>query len=228
MIKRVIIFVLDSFGVGELPDASKYGDQGSNTLKGIYENTNLRLPNLKKLGLYNIDDIKINEKEEAPIGAYGKAKELSVGKNSPIGHWEMSGYVKEIGFSTYPNAFPKELIDSLIKEANLPGILSNEVGSGTVLLEKYGLESMKTGKPIIYTSADSVFQIAAHEDTIPVKHLYKICQTARNIIDRDGYNIGTVIARPYIGTDSSNFKRTYNRKDFEYTGFRKNYVRCIL
>ena len=227
MIKRAIVMVLDSFGVGEAPDAKDYGDEGSNTLKGIYDHTKLEIPNLKKLGLYNIDGIGIPEREEKVIGAYGKAQEKSVGKNSPIGHWEMSGYVTEKGFATYPNGFPKEVIDELIQKADLPGILSNERGSGTELLKQYGEESKKTGKPIIYTSADSVFQIAAHEDVIPVERLYEICNIAREILDKPQYNVGTVIARPFIGDTSANFQRTYHRKDFESEKFGKTMLDVI-
>ena len=221
MINRAIIIVLDSFGVGELPDSNVYGDCGSNTLMHIYKNTNLNIPNLKKLGLYNIENIGIEEKEENPIGAYGKAREKAKGKNSPVGHWEIAGYVQEKAFKTYPKAFPEELIQEFIQKANLEGIISNEVGSGTELLKKYGAEHIKTGKPIIYTSADSVFQIAAHEDVIPVEKLYKICEIAREILNKPEYNIGTVIARPFIGDNPDNFKRTYNRKDFEYKEFGK-------
>lgn len=219
MINRAIVIVLDGFGVGEAPDASKYKDEGSNTLKGIYDNVKLEIPNMKKIGLYNIDDIGINEKEENIIGAYGKAAEQAVGKNSPVGHWEMSGYILKNGFTTYPNAFPEELVKEFISKTGVKGVLCNEVGSGTELLKRFGEEHIKTGYPIIYTSADSVFQIAAHEDVISVKELYKICKTAREILDNPKYNIGTVIARPFIGDSSDNFTRTYNRKDFESETF---------
>ena len=216
---RAIVIVLDSFGVGELPDANAYGDEGSNTLKGIYDNTSLNLPNFKKLGLYNINDIGIDNKEETPIGIYGKANEMSKGKNSPVGHWEISGYVTEKPFKTYPNAFPPELIEKFIKEAGIKGVLCNKKGSGTEFLKQYGEEHLETGMPIVYTSADSVFQIAAHEDIIPVEELYRICLIARKILNDPEYNIGTVIARPFVGTNSENFTRTYNRKDFEFQDF---------
>ena len=216
---RAIVIVLDSFGVGELPDANVYGDEGSNTLKGIYDNTLLNLPNFKKLGLYNINDIGIDNKEKEPIGIYGKANEMSKGKNSPVGHWEISGYVTEKPFKTYPNAFPQELIEKFIKEAGIKGVLCNKKGSGTEFLKQYGEEHLETGMPIVYTSADSVFQIAAHEDIIPVEELYRICLIARKILNDPEYNIGTVIARPFVGTNSENFTRTYNRKDFEFQDF---------
>ena len=198
MVDRVIIMVLDGFGVGEAPDANKYGDEGSNTFAGIYNNTSLNVPNMAKLGIYNIDGVKVGEKQEKTIGAYGKAQEQADGKNSPVGHWEMSGYIKHPAFTTYPNAFPKKLIDEFIEKTGVKGVLCNEVGSGTEILKRFGEEHIKTGYPIIYTSADSVFQIAAHEDVIPVEKLYEICRITRKILDNPEYNVGTVIARPFI------------------------------
>lgn len=227
MINRAIIIVLDGFGVGELPDADKYGDVGSNTFKGIYEKCKPKLPNMKKLGLYNIENIGITEKEENIIGSYGKLAEKSVGKNSPVGHWEISGYITDPGFTTYPNAFPKEMIEEFKEKTGVKGILCNEVGSGTEILKRFGEEHIKTGYPIIYTSADSVFQIAAHEDVIPVEELYKMCQAARKMLDRPEYNVGTVIARPFIGTKADNFTRTYNRKDFESNSFGRTMLDII-
>ena len=221
MINRTIIIVLDSLGIGELPDADKYGDIGANTLGHIYEMAKPKLSNMKKLGLYNIDGLEIPDKEENIIGNFGKAKEKSEGKNSPVGHWEIAGFVNESPFKTYPNGFPKEMIEEFKKKTGLKGTLYNVVGSGTDLLEKYGEEHIKTGFPIIYTSADSVFQIAAHEDVIPVEKLYEICKIAREMLNKEEYNIGTVIARPFIGDKSDNFTRTYNRKDFESSKFGK-------
>ena len=221
MINRTIIIVLDSLGIGELPDADKYGDIGANTLGHIYEMAKPKLSNMKKLGLYNIDGLEIPDKEENIIGNFGKAKEKSEGKNSPVGHWEIAGFVNESPFKTYPNGFPKEMIEEFKKKTGLKGTLYNGVGSGTDLLEKYGEEHIKTGFPIIYTSADSVFQIAAHEDIISVERLYEICQIAREMLNKEEYNIGTVIARPFIGDKSDNFTRTYNRKDFESSKFGK-------
>lgn len=227
MINRVITIVLDGFGVGESPDAHVYGDEGSNTIAGIYNNTKLDLPNLKKIGLYNIKEIGINNEEENPIGAYGKAQEQSVGKNSPVGHWEISGHITNPGFKTYPNAFPKEMIDEFVEKTGVKGILCNEVGSGTEILKRFGEEHMKTGYPIVYTSADSVFQIAAHEDIIPVEKLYEICRIARKMLDKKEYNVGTVIARPFVGTCAEDFTRTYNRKDFESNTFGKTMLDVI-
>ena len=219
--KRAIVIVLDGFGVGENPDANEYGDIGSNTLEGIYNNDNLNIPNMKKLGLYNIDGLKIQEREENPEGIYGKAQEKTKGKNSPVGHWEMMGYIKDKPFKTYPDGFPEELLNEIAERANLPGFICNKKGSGTDFLKQYGKEMMETGKPFVYTSADSVFQIGAHEDVISVERLYEICQISRNVIDEKGYDIGTVIARPYIGDKPDNFARTYNRRDYEAENFGK-------
>ena len=221
MINRAIIIVLDSFGVGETPDASEYGDVGSNTLEGIYYNSNLNIPNMIKLGLYNIQGLTIKEKEENPIGIYGKAAEKTKGKNSPVGHWEIAGYIKDKPFKTYYEGFPEELLNKISKRAGINGFICNEKGSGTVFLEKYGEESIKTRRPIVYTSADSVLQIAVHEEIMPIQELYKLCKIARQIIDEENYGIGTVIARPFIGDRADNFTRTYNRKDFEAEDFGK-------
>lgn len=221
MINRAIIIVLDSFGVGETPDAVEYGDCGSNTFAGIYNNTLLNIPNMKKLGLYNIQNIGINNKEENPIGIYGKAAEKTKGKNSPVGHWEIAGFIKDEPFKTYYEGFPKELLDEISNRAGIKGFICNKKGSGTDFLKQYGEESVNSKMPIVYTSADSVLQIAAHEDVFSVPELYNICQIARDVIDEKGYGIGTVIARPYIGTCSEDFTRTYNRKDYEAENFGK-------
>lgn len=227
MINRIVIMVLDGFGVGEAPDSSKYGDEESNTLAGIYNNAKLNIPNMQNLGLYNIDGVEVGKKVEKTIGAYGKMQEQADGKNSPVGHWEISGYIKHPGFATYPNAFPQKLIDEFIAKTGVKGILCNEVGSGTEILKRFGEEHIKTGYPIIYTSADSVFQVAAHEDVIPVEKLYEICKIARKILDKPEYNIGTVIARPFVGDNAENFTRTYNRRDFESTTFGKTMLDIV-
>lgn len=221
MINRAIIIVLDSFGVGETPDAVEYGDCGSNTFAGIYNNTSLNIPNMKKLGLYNIQDIGIDNREENPIGIYGKAAEKTKGKNSPVGHWEIAGFIKDKPFRTYYEGFPKELLDEISRRAGIKGFICNKKGSGTDFLKQYGEESVNSKMPIVYTSADSVLQIAAHEDVFSVPELYKICQIARDVIDEKGYGIGTVIARPYVGTCNEDFSRTYNRKDYEAEDFGK-------
>ncbi len=228
MINRAIIIVLDGFGVGELPDANEYGDCGSNTLEGIYNNTSLKLPNMRNMGLYNIDGLKIDERKMKVNGAYGKLAEKACGKNSPVGHWEICGYIKRPGFKTYPQAFPKEMIEEFKQRTGLEGVLCNEVGSGTEILKRFGEEHLKTGYPIIYTSADSVFQISAHEDIISVEKLYGLCEIARNMLDKPEYNIGTVIARPFIGDKSDNFVRDHNnRKDYESTTFGINMLDII-
>ena len=228
MNNRVILIVLDSFGVGEAPDANEYGDIGSNTLEGIYFNSKLYIPNMKKLGLYNIDGLKIPEKEENPIGIYGKAAEKTKGKNSPVGHWEITGFIKDEPFKTYYEGFPQELLDEISKRSGIKGFICNKKGSGTEFLKQYGEESIKLEKPIIYTSADSVLQIAAHEEMISVSKLHEICKIARNVIDEKGYDIGTVIARPFVGTCNDNFQRTYNRKDFECENFGRTMLDVLV
>ena len=225
---RINIIVCDGFGVGEAPDADEYGDCGSNTLEGIYDNTDLKIPNFKKLGLYNIDGLNISEKEDNPIGCYGRCQEKCKGKNSPVGHWEIAGYIQEEPFKTYVDGFPDELINKFIQEAKIPGILCNGRGSGTELLKQYGEEMVRTKKPIIYTSIDSVFQIAAHEEVYSVEELYRMCKVARKIIDEDDYYIGTVIARPFVGSSAENFVRTYNRKDFEYEKYGKTMLDVLI
>lgn len=228
MIDRAIIIVLDSFGVGEAPDADEYGDTGSNTLEGIYYNSNLNIPNMKKLGLYNIQGLTIKEKEERPIGIFGKAAEKTKGKNSPVGHWEIAGFIKDKPFKTYYEGFPKELLDEISRRAGIQGFICNKKGSGTDFLKQYGEESIRTKMPIIYTSADSVLQIAMHEEVMSVQELYRICKISRDIIDEKGYGIGTVIARPFIGTNADNFTRTYNRKDFEAEDFGKTMLDVFI
>ena len=225
---RINIIVCDGFGVGEAPDANEYNDCGSNTLEGIYNNTELKIPNFKKLGLYNIDGLNIDEKEENPKACFGKCAEKCKGKNSPVGHWEIAGYIQENAFKTYLDGFPEELVNKIVEQAEIPGFLYNGRGSGTELLKQYGEEMIRTKKPILYTSVDSVLQIAAHEDVYSVEELYKICRVARRIIDEDGYYIGTVIARPYVGTASDNFVRTYNRKDFEYEKYGKTILDTFI
>ena len=227
MINRAIIVVLDGFGVGEAPDARVYGDEGSNTLVNLYNLEHPNLPNMKRMGLYNIDGIEIAEKEEHVIGAFGKAREQCDGKNSPVGHWEISGFIKHPAFTTYPNAFPDDMIQEFIEKTGCKGILCNEVGSGTEILKRFGEEHMRTGYPIVYTSADSVFQIEAHEDIIPLEKLYEMCEIARKMLDNPKYNVGTVIARPFVGDKADNFVRTYNRRDFECKSFGKTMLDII-
>lgn len=231
--KRTFIMVLDSFGIGASADANKFGDEGADTLGHIAEacargeadigrSGPLTLPNLSRLGLGKAAEESTGkfppglDKNADIIGAYGYASELSSGKDTPSGHWEIAGVpvLFDWGyFSDVENSFPQELLDKLVKRANLPGYLGNCHSSGTVILDQLGEEHMKTGKPIFYTSADSVFQIACHEETFGLDRLYELCEIAREELTEGGYNIGRVIARPFIGDKPGNFQRTGNRHD---------------
>jgi len=198
MIQRVILIVLDSVGVGELPDAAKYGDEGSNTLANVAKAVGgLSLPNMQKMGLGNIIEIEGVPPVNCPIGAYGKAAEKSAGKDTTTGHWELAGVISKRPFPVYPNGFPPEIIDEFEKRIGCK-VLGNKVASGTEIIKELGDEHVKTGYPIVYTSADSVFQIAAHEEVIPVKELYEICRIAREILQGE-HGVARVIARPFIG-----------------------------
>jgi phosphopentomutase len=210
--KRAIIIVLDSVGMGELPDAEKYGDKGSNTIGNIATAIkDFSLPNLEALGLGNIDNIVGIKGIEKPKGCYGRMAEKSAGKDTTTGHWEISGVVLDRPFPVYPNGFPKDVIDAFEKAVNTK-VIGNIVASGTEIIKTLGDEHVKTGYPIVYTSADSVFQIAAHEDIIPIEKLYDMCQKARDILIGE-HAVGRVIARPFIGS-SGNYKRTDRRRDF--------------
>ncbi|MBU0474867.1 MAG: phosphopentomutase [Bacteroidetes bacterium] len=212
--KNFVIILLDGVGVGELPDAANYGDVGSNTLANIAKALNgLSLPNLQKLGLGNITDIVGIPKIEYPLASYGKMNEKSQGKDSVSGHWEISGLELDFDFPYYPNGFPNEIIEKFLKLTGFNGILGNIAASGTEIIMKLGDEHVKTGFPIVYTSADSVFQIAAHEQVIPLKRLYEICEISREKIFINDNNIGRIIARPFVGT-TGNYNRTTNRKDY--------------
>ena len=208
------IIVLDGVGAGELPDAHLYNDEGSNTLGNMAEHLGgLNLPNLEKMGLGNIIDIKGVNKVETPLASYGKMAEVSKGKDSITGHWEIAGLKVEVDFPYYPDGFPEEIIDLFKKEAGVDGILGNKVASGTEIIKELGDDHIKTGYPIIYTSADSVFQIAAHEKYFGLERLYHICEVARHKVFNGNRNIGRVIARPFVG-ESGNYTRTTNRKDY--------------
>ena len=211
MYKRIIILVMDSVGIGHAPDAAKFNDEGSNTLGHIEATTGLiHCPTLRSLGLANIADIKT---DETPVmGAYGKMEEVSTGKDTTSGHWEMMGHPVTVPFPTFYDGFPKELMDTFTKETGY-GYLGNEVASGTEIIERLGVEHMKTGKPIVYTSADSVFQIAAHEDVIPLEDLYRMCEITRNKVCIGDYYVGRIIARPFVGKPG-HFVRTSNRHDY--------------
>lgn len=220
-INRVIWIVLDSVGMGDLPDSAEFGDAGCHTIGNLSAAVGgLRLPQLVSLGLGNIDGMKnIPTSEELhgtePIGCYGRLAERSRGKDTTIGHWEMMGIYSPSPFPVYPNGFPDEIIDEFVRVTGVPGILCNEPASGTVVIERFGDEHKATGKPIIYTSADSVFQIAAHEAVIPLEKLYDMCRSARALLDGDNA-VARVIARPFVdcASGASKYERTSNRRDF--------------
>ena len=214
--ERVILIVLDSVGCGELPDARTYGDVGSDTLGNIARKRPLAVPNLRRLGLARVASINRVEPEPSPIGAYGRMAESSPGKDSVTGHWELTGLVLERPFPVFPTGFPRELIDEFERRIGR-GTLANRPASGTAIIEELGQEHILTGKPIVYTSADSVFQIAAHEDVVPVDELYRWCEIAYELAGK-GMGIGRVIARPFVGAPGA-FKRTANRRDFALTPF---------
>lgn len=212
MINRVIWIVLDSVGMGALPDAQKYGDVGSNTIGNISKALGgLNLPNMERLGLGHIDGIEGIKKTDNPIGCYGRFAEKSDGKDTTTGHWEMCGVCLEKPFPTYPNGFPKEVVDAFEKAIGTK-MIGNKPASGTAIIEELGEEHIKTGHPIVYTSADSVFQIAAHEEIIPLDSLYEMCRIARNIL-KEEHGVARVIARPFLGKPG-HFTRTSNRRDF--------------
>lgn len=226
MIDRVILIVLDSVGIGELPDAEQYGDSGSNTLGNIAKKVkNFKLTNLETLGLGNIDkNIGLRIAEE-PTGSFGRAKEVSPGKDTTTGHWEMAGVILQQPFPTFPAGFPKELMETFEKAIGIKTI-GNEVASGTEIIARLGDKHVETGYPIIYTSADSVFQIAAHEEVIPLEKLYEICEKARALL-KGRYAVGRVIARPFLGK-SGYYKRTSNRRDFSLKPTKKTMLDIIV
>lgn len=205
--------VLDSAGIGEMPDAADWGDAGADTLGHILESRPVDLPNLQKLGLGNIRPLKDLPAIENPMGGYGKCTLFSNGKDTTTGHWEMAGIILKKAFPTFPQGFPERIINEFVSEARVPGVLANVPASGTEIIKQFGEEHVKTGKPIVYTSADSVFQIAAHEEIIPIERLYEICEIARKILDGED-KVGRVIARPFVGETAETFKRTENRHDY--------------
>ena len=208
--RRVFLIVLDSFGIGALPDAKLYGDENTNTLRGISKSEKLHIPNLIALGLGNIDGVDCVEKSYSPLGAYGRSAERSVGKDTTVGHFEISGIISEKPFPTYPNGFNKEIINEFSKRCGR-GVLCNKPYSGTEVIKDYGKEHLDTGKLIVYTSADSVFQIAAHDSIISTKELYEYCKIAREILVGEN-GVARVIARPFTGEYP--FRRTADRRDF--------------
>jgi len=212
-IVRITVIVIDGVGVGELPDASKYGDTGSNTITNTARVLGgLKLPNMGEMGLGNITSIEGVPRCEMTRGAYGKCKEISKGKDSITGHWELMGVEVKKPFPTYPNGFPKEVLDEYRKLTGLD-VLGNKPASGTEIIRELGEEHVRTGKPIVYTSADSVFQVAAHEEVIPINELYRLCDIARKMLKGD-HAVGRVIARPFIGDNAETFTRTKRRHDY--------------
>ena len=209
--KRNFLIVLDSFGIGEMPDAADYGDKGTNTLRSVSASACFHMPNMAKLGLFNIDGVDIAMKEEHPAAVTARMKEASKGKDTTIGHWEIAGIISEKPLPVYPDGFPKEILDSFCAMTGR-GVLCNKPYSGTEVIKDYGDEHVKTGKLIVYTSADSVFQIAAHEDVVPVETLYEYCRMARKLLQGE-HGVGRVIARPFVG-ESGNYTRTAKRHDF--------------
>ncbi len=212
--KKAIVVVLDGVGIGELPDASAYGDTGTNTLGNISRAVGtLALPNLQALGLGNIGEIRGVAKNGNALGCYGKMAERSKGKDSTTGHWELAGVVTERPFPVYPKGFPVEILDSFLAATGAKGVLGNKTASGTEIIKELGDEHVRTGFPIVYTSADSVFQIAAHEEVIPLPRLYEMCQRSRDRVLVGEHAVGRVIARPFVGKSGA-YVRTANRRDF--------------
>ncbi|MEN8191253.1 MAG: phosphopentomutase [Bacteroidota bacterium] len=212
--KNFVIILLDGVGVGELPDAKNYNDEGSNTLGNISKVVNnFKLPNLQKFGIGNIIEITGVPPAQKPLASYGKMSEKAPGKDSTSGHWEIAGIEVKTDFPYYPNGFSSEIINSFLELTDIKGILGNKAASGTEIIDELGDDHVRTGYPIVYTSADSVFQVAAHEEVIPLKTLYEICEIAREKIFINEDTIGRVIARPFLGKNGR-YHRTKNRKDF--------------
>ena len=222
--KRIFLIILDSLGIGEAPDAKSFGDEGANTLKSAHSTGILNLPNLEKLGLGNIDGIDFIKKTDSPLAAVARLRELSAGKDTTIGHWEIAGIVSNTPLKTYPNGFPKEIIDAFEK-ATEKKALCNKPYSGTEVIKDYGVMHEESGDLIVYTSADSVFQIAAHEEKINIEKLYEYCLAARKILVGE-HSVGRVIARPFIGS-CGNYVRTANRRDFSIEPPKKTMLDAI-
>lgn len=221
MFKRAIWIILDSVGIGAMPDAEKFGDVGADTLGHVNAHRGrLNVPNLEKLGLFSIDGTSIYDSSVKPIGAYGKAAEISNGKDTTTGHWEMVGIETKKAFPTYPNGFPEDVMQEFLKRTGLTGYLGNCVASGTTIINELGDKHVSTGYPIIYTSADSVFQIAASEDVIPLQRLYEICEIARDMLHGE-HEVARVIARPFI-KENGKYVRTSNRHDYSIEPSRSN------
>ena len=210
--KRIFLIVLDSFGIGAMPDAERFGDVGVNTLRSCASSSKLHIPNLIAAGLGNIEGVDCLPKTDNPLGAYARLREASMGKDTTIGHWEIAGIVSPSALPTYPQGFPEEVLKEFEQQTGR-GVLCNLPYSGTDVIRDYGEEQKRTGKWIVYTSADSVFQVAANENWIPLEELYDACRKARKIL-QGKHGVGRVIARPYVGEDAQSFRRTSNRHDF--------------
>ena len=223
--KRILLIVLDGAGIGAMPDAPEWGDAGSDTLGHILESRDLNLPNMQRYGLGNVRPLQNVPPLAEPVGSYGRCALKSNGKDTTTGHWEMAGIILEQAFPLYPNGFPQSILDRFISETGVPGVLGNVPASGTEIIKELGEEHVKTGKPIVYTSGDSVFQIAAHEEVIPLARLYEICEIARRILDGE-HKVGRVIARPFLG-ETGKFYRTENRHDYAVPPPRANLLPAL-
>lgn len=222
---RVVLIVLDGAGIGAMPDAPEWGDAGSDTFGHILESREVHLPNLQRYGLGNVRPLQNVPPLDHLDGSYGRCALRSNGKDTTTGHWEMAGIILEQAFPLYPNGFPRSILDRFITETEVPGVLGNIPASGTEIIKQLGAEHVATGKPIVYTSGDSVFQIAAHEEIIPLERLYEICEIARRILDGE-HKVGRVIARPFLGKPDS-FYRTENRHDYAVPPPRANLLPAL-
>lgn len=225
MAKRVILIVMDSFGIGQMPDSESFGDFNVNTMKSCYSSSLFKADNLRKLGLFNIDGVDYAIGDDGPIGSYARMKEASKGKDTTIGHWEIAGIVSEKPLPTFPDGFPEEFLKEFSKQTGR-GVLCNKPYSGTVVINEFGDEHVRTGDLIVYTSADSVFQIAAHEDVVPLEELYEDCRIARKLLTGD-LGVGRVIARPFVGK-SGEYTRTSHRHDFSLEPPKKTMLDYIV
>jgi len=210
--ERIILIVLDSLGMGEMPDAAAWGDAGADTLGHICESREVKLPNLQSWGIGNVRRLAGVPPAGEPRASFGRCALRSNGKDTTTGHWEMAGIILERAFPVYPEGFPADVIERFVRETGVPGVLGNYPASGTEIIKELGEEHVRTGKPIVYTSADSVFQVAAHEEVVPLPRLYEICETARRLL-RGEHEVGRVIARPFVGEPGA-FRRTENRHDY--------------
>lgn len=225
LFNRIVLIVLDGAGIGEMPDAPAWGDAGSDTLGHILESRSVHLPNLQQLGVGNVRPLANIPPLDQPVGSYGRCALASNGKDTTTGHWEMAGIILDRAFPLYPNGFPQSILDRFIRETGVPGVLGNIPASGTEIIKDLGEAHVTTGKPIVYTSGDSVFQIAAHEEVIPLAKLYGICETARTILDGE-HRVGRVIARPFLG-EPGGFYRTENRHDYAVPPPRENLLPAL-